>query len=132
MQRGLGITGRTVEEACHPPACEKIWLAILRSFFARTSVFGIAWPRGAAPSVGLKDQRDEAGSSSRRMLYAFRGLRRGAVTVRFRSNCGHGPPHRSDHLAAFDPNRTLAGSKSRTATALTELRQSDMVPARLV
>jgi hypothetical protein len=31
-----------------------------------------------------------------------------------------------------DPNRTLAGSKSRTATALTELRQSDMVPARLV
>jgi hypothetical protein len=35
-------------------------------------------------------------------------------------------------LSAFDPNRTLAGSKSRTATALTELRQSDMVPARLV
>jgi hypothetical protein len=33
---------------------------------------------------------------------------------------------------AIDPNRTLAGSKSRTATALTELRQSDMVPARLV
>ena len=25
--------------------------------------------------------------------------------VRFRSNCGHGPPHRSDHLAAFDPKR---------------------------
>jgi hypothetical protein len=35
-------------------------------------------------------------------------------------------------MSANDPNRTLAGSKSRTATALTELRQSDMVPARLV
>jgi len=35
--------------------------------------------------------------------------------VRFRSNCGHGPPLRSDHLAAFDPQETLAEWKSRNA-----------------
>jgi hypothetical protein len=54
---------------------------------------------------------------------------RQSTDVRFRANR---TSERTLPKAAFDPNRTLAGSKSRTATALTELRQSDMVPARLV
>jgi hypothetical protein len=85
-----------------------------------------------ADGISLPPKKGDFGTSrwggSKVRLYQPRDRAEGAVGFRGQT----GKHLLTSRLTGFDPNRTLAGSKSRTATALTELRQSDMVPARLV